>query len=70
MSVSMGAGNLNEARKTLLARWDQLRSKWTDAVASRYEERFIAKLDKDLRNASQAMASMDGRLRQIRRECE
>ena len=66
----MGAANLSEARKTLLARWDALRVKWTDAVAGKFEERFIERLDKDLRNAAQAMADMDGRVRQIRRECE
>ena len=66
----MGAANLSEARKTMLARWDVLRLKWTDAVAGKFEERFIERLDKDLRNAAQSMADMDGRVRQIRRECE
>ena len=70
MSLSMGAASLSEARKVLLTRWDHLHVKWNDAVASGYEDRFIARLDKDLKSAAQAMATMDSRMRQIRRECE
>lgn len=70
MSLTIASGQLSDARKTLLARWDGLRRTWNDDVASRFEERFIAQLDRDLRDAAQAMGQMDGKLRQIRRECE
>ncbi len=70
MSLAMGSAQLNDARKALLARWEELGRKWKDDVAGKFEDRFIAQLDRDLRDASQAMAEMDSKLRKIRRECE
>ncbi|MEM1026794.1 MAG: hypothetical protein AAGJ38_01790 [Planctomycetota bacterium] len=70
MSLAMASGQLSDARKTLLARWECMRRTWNDDVSQRFEDRFIVQLDRDLRDAAQAMATMDGRLRQIRRECE
>ncbi len=70
MSLAMASGQLSDARKTLLARWEVLNRTWRDDVAERFEDRFIAQLDRDLRDAAQGMAQMDSRLRQIRRECE
>lgn len=66
----MASGQLSDARKTLLARWDTLRRTWNDEVAGKFEDRTIVQLDRDLRDAAQAMAAMDARIRQIRRECE
>lgn len=70
MSVAMGAAQLNDARKALLSRWDELSLKWKDDVANKFGEQFVAQLDRDFRDAAQAMAEMDNRMRQIRRECE
>lgn len=70
MSLAMASGQLSECRKVLLAHWDELHRTWNDPVATRFEEHVIAQLDRDLRDAAQAMAAMDTRLRKIRRECE
>ena len=70
MSLAMSSGQLSDARKALLARWEALSRTWNDDVSKRFEEKFIVQLDRDLRDAAQAMAQMDTRIRQIRRECE
>jgi hypothetical protein len=70
MSLAMGSAQLQDARKTLLMRWSTLRQSWSDGVADRFEDRFVAQLDRELRDAAAAMAQMDTRIRQIRRECE
>ncbi|MEM7576037.1 MAG: hypothetical protein AAF328_01065 [Planctomycetota bacterium] len=70
MSLTMASGQLSDARKVLLARWESLGRTWKDEVSQKFEARFIAQLDRDLRDAAQSMAQMDSRVRQIRRECE
>ena len=41
MSLGVGASTLNDARKALNARWDELRRQWDDAAAAKFEQDFI-----------------------------
>ena len=70
MSLSAGAGGLEEARKVLLARWREVRSGWSDDVARRFEEDVIEPLAKDLTRGAEAMNAAATQASAARRDCE
>ncbi len=70
MSLSTGAGGLEEARKVLLARWHEVRSGWSDDVARRFEEDVIEPLAKDLTRSAEAMNAAATQASAARRDCE
>lgn len=60
---------LTDARRTLAARWEQLRRTWDDDAAQRFEQAFIVPMDEDLRRAIHAMAQAQDAARRAQREC-
>ena len=70
MGVYEARGQLAKSLKDLTDRWADTKMDWDDVVSQRFEERFLAPLDLDLRNATGAMDHMAQLLSQIRRECQ
>jgi hypothetical protein len=70
MGVYEARGQLAKSLKDLTDRWADTRMDWDDVVSQRFEERFLAPLDVDLRNAASAMDHMAQLLGQIRRDCQ
>src|SRR5690606_10844688 len=56
MSINVAQAQLNDARKTLLARWQQCTQRWRDPAATRFEELFIDIIDRDLQKAIAGMS--------------
>jgi hypothetical protein len=69
MSVSSGAGQLNDARKAAMARWEVMRRKWRDETAQRFESSVMRAIDEDLRKAIAAMSQIQGAMDKARQEC-
>ena len=69
MSLPSGAGNLEEARKVLLARWREVRAGWDDDVARRFEEEVVEPLLKDLTRGAQAMMAAGAEAAAARNDC-
>ena len=70
MGVYEARGQLAKSLKDLTDRWADTKMDWDDVVSGRFEERFLAPLDVDLRNATSAMDHMAQLLSQIRRDCQ
>ena len=70
MGVYESRGQLAKSMKDLADRWADTKLDWDDVVSRRFEERFLAPLEQDLRNATSAMDHMAHLLGQIRRECQ
>ena len=69
MSLPAGMASLTDARRTLNARWEELRRTWDDEAAERFEQTFITPMDEDLRRAIHAMAQVQDAARRAQREC-
>ena len=69
MSLPAGMATLTDARRTLAARWEELRNTWGDAAADHFEKTFIVPMDEDLRRAIHAMAQVQDAARRAQREC-
>ncbi|MEM1027115.1 MAG: hypothetical protein AAF911_04285 [Planctomycetota bacterium] len=69
MSLGVGASTLNDARKALNARWDELRRQWDDAAAAKFEQDFIQPMDHDLKQAIDAMIHAQQAVQRARQEC-
>ncbi|MEM9419685.1 MAG: hypothetical protein AAGA25_11640 [Planctomycetota bacterium] len=69
MSLGVGASTLNDARKALNARWDELRRSWDDAAARKFEQDFIRPMDQDLKQAIDAMIQAQQSVQRARQEC-
>lgn len=70
MGVYEGRGTLGKALKQLEAKWIETLSNWDDVRAKEFEQRFLAPLQLDLRNAVGAMDQMAVLLTKIHSECE
>ncbi len=70
MGLYEGRGQLGKLMKDLEFRWESARMDWDDEQARRFEERYIAVLQADLRNAMSAMDDMAALMVQIRSECQ
>lgn len=70
MGVYEARGQLAKSIKDLEARWADTKMDWDDVVSQRFEERFLAPLDVDLRNATAAMDHVAQLLAQVRRDCQ
>jgi hypothetical protein len=69
MSIGVGISTLSDARKALRARWDEVRRTWDDAAARRFEQQFIEPIDRDLRQAIDAMGQTQQAAARARQEC-
>lgn len=69
MSLGVGVSTLSDARKALLARWDELRRTWDDAAAQRFEQDFIQPMESDLKQAIDAMTQAQQVAQRARQEC-
>lgn len=70
MSVVEGKAKLIQAGKNLVADWQQVREAWRDENCRRFEKKYIARLETDIRAAAQAMDHIAAMLGSARRDCE
>ena len=70
MGLYEGRAQLGKLMKDLSNRWRETRMNWDDEQARRFEERFIATIEQDLRQAVQTMDEMAVLMNQIRHECQ
>ena len=70
MGVYEGRGQLTKAMKDLLLRWQETKMSWDDSISERFEKSFLEPMEKDMRSAIAAMASMGTLLSKIRSDCE
>jgi hypothetical protein len=65
-----GRARIGKTIKELAAHWRETRTQWDDSTASAFEDRFLAPLEADSRQAISAMEGMGQILQQIKRDCE
>ncbi len=70
MGVYEARGSLEKAMKDLMVKWTQTKASWDDPMSRAFEERFLAHLQMDMRNAVGAMDQMAVLLQQAYHECE
>ena len=70
MSVSGAFGQLEHARKSLVAQWEATRVDWTDDTARRFEEDVMAPLLTRIRLLELALGRLDVVLRKAHTDCE
>lgn len=70
MGMHEGRGTLSKGMQKLMQRWADTRTGWDDAVADRFQERWLEPLESELRNAMAAMDYMGILISTIRRDCE
>jgi hypothetical protein len=70
MGVYEARGSLDKAFKELMLKWAEVKMSWDDPMSRSFEERFLASLQMDLRNAMGAMDQMAVLLHQIYHDCE
>ena len=70
MGLYEGRGQLGKLMKDLRDRWRETRMNWDDEQARRFEERFIAPMEIDMRAAISAMEEMAAVVSQIKHECQ
>jgi hypothetical protein len=58
MGLYEARGNLNKSLKDLLMRWQYTKTLWDDEQSKVLEEELLAKLEKDIRTATEAMDTM------------
>ncbi len=70
MGVFEGRAQLGKSMKELMLHWSETKMSWDDSQSKQFEEKFLAPMEADLRNAVGAMDHMAVILQQIRRDCE
>ena len=70
MSVRTAFGQLEHARKGLVAQWEETATAWTDDNARRFEEEVMSPLMSRIRQLELALNQLDVALRKAHRDCE
>jgi hypothetical protein len=70
MSLIESKGSLSKAAKELYARWEDVKTVWSDAQSNHFEKNFLVPLEQDLRSAISALEQMDQALQKMRSDCE
>ena len=70
MGVYEARGSLDKAFKELMLKWAEVKMSWDDPMSRAFEEKFLASMQMDLRNATGAMDQMAVLLHQIYHDCE
>lgn len=70
MGVYEGRGTLGKAMKQLQQHWAETKMSWDDVRSREFEQRFLAPLEMDLKNALSAMDQAAVLLARIRQECQ
>ncbi len=70
MSLMDSKGALSKASKEIFARWNDLKSTWSDAQSQEFEKTYLFQIEQDVRSALSAMDSMDLLMKKIQNDCE
>ena len=69
MGVYEARGMLEKSMKELALKWAETRHAWDDPMSRAFEEKYLANLQIDMRNAVGAMDHMAGLLQQAYHDC-
>jgi len=69
MGLFEAQGNLSQAWKSVQLKWLQTRIVWTDKNADAFESKVLTPLERDVKSATEAMASMSQLVSQAKRDC-
>ena len=69
MGVYEARGMLEKSMKELAQKWAETRHAWDDPMSRAFEEKYLATLQIDMRNAVGAMDHMAGLLQQAYHDC-
>ncbi len=69
MALSTGQGQLNQAFKVLLARWEETKSHWNDPVSKVFEAEHIEALEKQFSITMRGVERLAHALDTCRRDC-
>lgn len=69
MGVYEARGMLEKSMKELTLKWAETRHSWDDAMSRAFEEKYLANLQMDMRNAVGAMDQMAVLLQQAYHDC-
>jgi hypothetical protein len=70
MSVRSAFGQLEHARKGLLAQWETTRLSWNDENARRFDRDVMEPLMIQIQQMEEALNRLDVVLRRVQRDCE
>ena len=70
MSLLESKGSLSRAAKDLFARWNDVKSVWSDAQSQDFEQTYLVQIEQDVRSALGAMDHMNQVLQKIENDCE
>jgi uncharacterized protein YukE len=70
MSLMESKGALANAMKEFLARWQDVRSVWSDTQSQEFEKVYVQQIEQDVRGAVKALDHMDQVLQKIEYDCE
>ncbi len=69
MSVMDSKGALARASKDLFARWDDLKSVWSDAQSAEFEKVFLSQIELDVKSALGALDQISQLISMIENDC-
>jgi len=70
MSQSAGKGMIADAVKSLHISWRRCRASWTDSNADKFEQEFIAPIERAARQTRDAMDRVQSMSDEAKRACE
>jgi hypothetical protein len=70
MSLMDSKGTLAKAAKELFARWEDVKTVWSDSQSVQFEKTYLVPLEQDVRSALTAMEQMNQVLMKIESDCE
>lgn len=70
MSVMDSKATLSAAAKELFARWEEVKTAWSDAKAAEFERQYLLPIEQDVRAALSGLDHMDQVLQRLKHDCE
>ena len=70
MSVMDSKATLSRAVKDLFARWNEVKTFWSDTQSEEFEKTFLDPIEQDVRSAMSALDAMNMTLMTIEHDCE
>lgn len=70
MSLMDSSGALSRATKDLFARWNDVKTVWSDAQSEDFEKTYILLIEHDVRTALGALDQMNQVIAKIQNDCE
>jgi hypothetical protein len=70
MSLMESKGTISKAAKELFARWEDVKTAWSDTQSNQFEKNYLVPLEQDVRSAMSALEQMEQALLKMHHDCE